>query len=84
MKTQEEIVNAFNDSMLYELVVNEHKGDWRQWSDVTEMVNEFDYHVEKLKNELSFEGNNNEVKIKEYLADCANFLMMIGNAYRLY
>lgn len=84
MKEPEQLVNAFADQMKSELRANAHKGDWRTWSDVTEMVNELDYHIMKLKKELRFESENNPDRIKEYLADNANFLLMIGNAYGLY
>lgn len=74
----------FAQYMANELKANEHKGDWRRFTDVSEIVAELDYHVLKLKRELEFESENSPEKIKEYLADCANFMLMIGNAYALY
>lgn len=64
-----------------ELKNNEHKGDWRSWNDVPKMLQELDYHEYKLS--LAIQTGNREL-IKEHLADCANFLLMIGNAFDLY
>lgn len=80
-KTQEELVNSFADSMLYELIANEHKGDWRDWKDPLEIQDELHYHLGKL-NTAIYDKNTN--LIKEHLADCGNLLLMLGNAYDLY
>jgi len=81
MKTQTNLVDAFAQSMKDELKANEHKGDWRTWNDIPKMLQELDYHEDKLS--LAIQTGDRE-RIKEHLADCANFLLMIGNALDLY
>jgi len=81
MKSQEELVDAFAQSMKDELKANEQKGDWRDWKNVNDIDKELDYHLYKLK--VSMYSENKE-EIKEHLADCGNFLLMIGNAFDLY
>ena len=80
-KTQEELVDVFAQTMKDELKANEHKGDWRSWNNSVEIIVELDYHRAKLEKAMR---NNNFSEIKEYLADSANFLLMLGNAYNLY
>lgn len=74
-------VEEFAKQMEIELHANEHKGDWREWKNVPEMICELDYHKGKL---LSAIKEDNKALVKEYLADCANILMFIGNAGNLY
>jgi len=81
MKTQSQLVDEFAQTMKDELINNHHKGDWRDWREVNSMRYELDYHIAKLDKAI-FEENKET--IKEHLADCANFLLMIGNAYKLY
>lgn len=81
MKTPEELVDAFAQSMKDELKANEHKGDWRTWNGEWEKLDELYYHIDKLKSALL---NNDKPRIKEYAADSANFLLMIGNEHDLY
>lgn len=81
MKTPEELVDAFAQSMKDELKANKEKGDWREWKDSTEIYDELNYHMHKLYNAMH---DNNFKAIKEHAADCGNFLLMIGNAYSLY
>jgi hypothetical protein len=71
----------FADNMFEEIKSNLHKGDWADWKNVSEMLEEHQYHFEKLKN--SIESNTLHL-IKEHLADCGNILMFIGNQYNLY
>ncbi len=80
-KTQEELVDSFAQSMKNELKINEYKGDWRSWDDVHKILQELDYHEDKLS--LAIQKRDTE-RIKEHLADCANFLLMIGNSFSLY
>lgn len=90
MKTQFELVDDFAKSMKDELIANEHKGDWRQWKDVVEIGDELQYHLEKLDDSvIKYEQSNRtdlgfKHCIKEHAADCANLLLMLGNAYELY
>jgi molybdopterin converting factor small subunit len=81
MKTQEELIARFAKSMHIELQANKNKGDWREWGEVDNMRTEIDYHLQKLDDAIEI---GDRIRINEHLADCANFLLMIGNAYRLY
>jgi hypothetical protein len=81
MKTQEELVDAFAQSMKDELEANKDKGDWREWGETDKMQDELDYHLTKLDTAMS---TGNLPLIKEHLADCGNFLLMIGNSFDLY
>ncbi len=72
---------AFAVTMQNELNANKKKGDWKDWKDVKNMINELDYH----KNKMIFALTSMDIKgMKEYLADTANILMFIGNLYHLY
>lgn len=81
MEEQIKIVDAFADLMKIELEANSHKGDWTEWKDSFEMLEELSYHQEKLRNAII---RNDISLIKEHIADCMNFLMMIGNAHELF
>lgn len=81
MKTPEELVQAFAESMKVELEANKHKGEWRTWDDVHEMFEELGYHLGKLAGAIELED---KALIKEHSADCGNFLLMIGNKYKVY
>lgn len=72
----------FAEQMFIELKNNEHKGDWITFTDENNIVNELDYHLKKLHYERI--GNREEPKIKEYIADCANILLMLGNSLGYY
>lgn len=89
MKTQDRLVDEFAQTMKDELANNQHKGDWREWKDIEKMHQELQYHLEKLKisedwTKYNFSEDVAKEKIKEHLADCGNFLLMIGNAYGIY
>ncbi len=71
----------FANNMLKEIKANSHKGNWEDWNDVNEMLKELQYHFEKLKKAIESDTLH---LIKEYLADCGNILMFIGNQYNLY
>ncbi len=81
MKDTNEIVDAFAEQMKVELKANEHKGDWCDFQEVEEIKNELEYHLRKLNTAIHMNSANS---IKEHLADCGNFLMMIGNSFDLY
>lgn len=76
-------VKKFSEDMQSELKANEPKKgtEWKTWDDVPAMLDELEYHEDKLLNAM-FEKDNE--RIREYLADCGNILMFIGNAYKLY
>jgi hypothetical protein len=75
-------VLAFAEQMQMELENNSHKGDWNEFRDVKEILNEIEYHKAKLIIALGKKSPHSECK--ELIADCANFLMMLGNAGELY
>ena len=71
----------FVQQMQKELDDNKHKGDWREFSNLDELLWEFEYHKGKL---LSAIKDDDKPLIKEYIADCANVLMFMGNVGKLY
>lgn len=74
-------VEKFAIQMQKELDANQHKGDWREWTDIPDMFMEFEYHKGKLLKAIK---DNDKPRVKEFIADCANILMFIGNAGQLY
>jgi len=74
------IIN-FAEAMQNELDANSHKGDWQEWSDIEAMIAELEWHKAKLLFALK---ENDKDKCKEYIADCANILLFIGNVGGLY
>lgn len=89
MKTQNELVDDFAQSMKDELKANERKGDWRYFKDKKDIHKELQYHYDKLRaaeswTQYHFSEDRAKLAIKEHIADCANFLLMLGNAYELY
>jgi len=90
LKTQSYLVNEFAKSMKIELKQNAYKGDWRNWDNVTEQLEELDYHITKLKSAIKLYEDSNrnnmhfELLVRELLADCGNILLMTGNSYNLY
>lgn len=81
IKRKLEKVEKFKREMLWELANNTHKGDWEEFLDPPEIHKEISYHLLKLQ---KAEDAHNKDEIKEYIADCANILMFLGNAYGLY
>lgn len=71
----------FVEYMNFELESNEHKGDWKLFTDIELIKDELDHHLSKLKKAIE---DNNIPQIREYIADCGNILMMMGNSYNLY
>lgn len=67
--------------MQVELKNNSHKGDWEKFVDPREILKELRHHENKLTDAMF---NDNRDLVKEYIADCANILMMLGNSYKLY
>lgn len=88
--TQATLVNEFAKAMKTELKANSYKGDWRSWENIPEQIEEFDYHVEKLKSAIKLYEDSNrqnmhvELLVRELIADCGNILLMVGNTYKLY
>ena len=67
--------------MKNELEANNNKGDWTEFKNLDSIRYELDYHLTKLDVAI---GLGDKVLIKEHLADCRNFLLMIGKSYNLY
>lgn len=74
-------IQLFTELMQKELEDNSHKGPWEEWTNITEMISELEWHKAKLLFALK---ENDKEKCKEYIADCANILFFIGNAVKLY
>ena len=74
-------IEKFSKQMQIELEENSHKGNWEDFKNPNEINLELEYHLTKLR--LSIEQQDKE-RIKEYIADCANLLLMLGNSYELY
>lgn len=64
-----------------ELINNAEKGDWREFKYLPGIKKELNYHIKKLYTALSGTDNN---LIKEHIADCGNFLLMLANAKNLF
>jgi hypothetical protein len=75
-------VYKFAESMNFELIQNQHKGNWETFLDKNDIMKELHHHLDKL--ETVRLTNNDPVLIKEHIADCANILMFLGNAYKFY
>jgi len=76
-----EQLKDFAEQMQKELDTNSHKEDWRNWNNLGEMLWDLEYHKGKL---LIAIKDNDKKLVKEYIADCANILMFMGNAGGLY
>lgn len=91
MKSHNHYLLAFVKQMDFELKANEHKGDWRKFENIEEIHKELDHHLDKLYRVEELLRDPNTIErdhlpglIKEYIADSANILMMLGKAYKLY
>lgn len=74
-------VSRFAAQMRKELDANAHKGDWQEFLNKEEIVKEIQYHQQKLSGAMA---TNDLERIKEYIADCSNLFMMLGNSYGFY
>lgn len=74
-------IEKFAEQMQIELDENSYKGNWENFKDPNEIDIELDYHLTKLRNSVK---QKDKERIKEYIADCANLLLMLGNSYELY
>lgn len=77
----EDVAEAFMKQMLKENKDNIVKGNILEWDNVDEMLIDLEYHKAKLYFALK---SKNPEGVKEYLADCANILLAIGNSWELY
>lgn len=72
----------FVASMEIEQVNNEYKGAITDWdASVEEKMFDFDYHMAKLHIAMKEEKKG---AIREFIADCANILLAIGDSYGVY
>ena len=67
--------------MLNELNKNSHKGSILDFKDFYQIITELEYHKAKL---LFAIKNNHKDAIREYLADCGNYLLCIGNLFNVF
>jgi hypothetical protein len=75
-------IQKFAEAMQKEIDDNSRKGDWETFTDKKGIWSEFFHHLNKLETVCL---NEEDPKlVKEYIADCSNILMMLGNAYKLY
>lgn len=74
-------IQKFAEVMQIEIDNNSHKGNWEEFTDKENIISELYYHLGKLENVIY---NDDKELIKEYIADCSNILMMLGNSYKLY
>ena len=74
-------IQKFAEIMQTELELNSHKGNWEEFINKKEIVSEFFYHFNKLEDSMILEDKE---RVKEYIADCANLLLMLGNSYEIY
>lgn len=82
MKKEENLLNIFKEDMLNELKKNSHKsGSFLDFKDFNSIITEFEYHKAKLFLAIR---TKNKTAIREYLADCGNYLMLIGNLFDVY
>lgn len=75
-------VLEFAKQMQKELNDNSHKGDWNEFRDVKDILNELEYHKSKLL--VAMRKKEPHEECKELIADFANILMFLGNAGNLY
>lgn len=74
-------IKQLTQLMETELYMNRYKGNWEDVKDTDYIFKEFQHHFNKLQTAIK---ENDKVKQKEYLADCSNFLLMLGNALDLF
>lgn len=76
-----EAIKKFTEQMAHELKQNAHKGNWETWNNVNEIFWELLEHIGKLQIAIK---HNDKPRCKELIADCANYLMFLGNAGHVY
>lgn len=75
-------VLKFAQMMQMELNANEHKGNWEEWNKPKDIYLDLEYHKAKLLTAMIKDKN---LKLtQEYISDCANILMCLGNVYGFY
>lgn len=76
-----EISRIFADDMVSELIKNSHKESILEIDNFEQIVTELEYHKAKLFLAIRVK---NYGAIREYLADCGNYLMAIGNFFDVF
>ena len=71
----------FQERMLHELSNNSKKGDILEWRGISEKIVDLEYHKAKV---LLAIRESNCFALREYIADCANILLSIGDEFGLY
>lgn len=79
--SNEEIIERFKNQMLIELENNSKKGNIFIWRGISDKLIDLEYHKAKL---LLAIKEKNKFAMKEYIADCSNILLSIGNEFNLY
>lgn len=74
-------IERFKQQMVFEMRNNSHKGSIEGWDNYDEMMCDLEYHKAKMMMAIT---TGNIPATKEYIADCANLLMCIGNLFGLY
>ena len=75
-------ISVFAHKMQQELENNKDKGNWKSFKNKNDIMAELWYHLDKLK-EVRITNEDTQL-LEEYIADCANILMFLGNSYNLY
>ena len=71
----------FKQAMLRELNANSYKGDLDDIKDFNKIITELEYHKAKMMLAVRLK---NKQALKEYIADAANMLFILGNMFDLY
>lgn len=74
-------IKRFAQQMQIELDNNKHKGEIFNWKGIVEKISELEYHKSKMMLAIRMGDKDS---IKEYIADCGNTLMSIGDELGLY
>ncbi len=74
-------IERFADQMQIELIKNENKGSVYEWKGLRDKLIDLEYHKAKM---LLAIKEKNDYALKEYIADCANILLSIGDELKLY
>lgn len=74
-------VEFFKQAMLNELNANSDKGNLEEFKDFNKIIAEMEYHKAKM---LLAVRMKNKQALKEYIADTANYLFMLGNLFGIY
>jgi hypothetical protein len=77
----DEKLKRFSEEMEKQLVNNSRKGSIYDFKDFEGIITELEYHKAKMM--IAIRMKNFEA-VKEYIADSANFLLALGNLFKLY